>query len=107
LESYKQLIREGKELTPVFSNCSGKHSGMLATSVHMKEDIATYREIEHPHQQRILKEIEEVCDVPKDEIQLSGCGVPVHRLPLYNAALGFARLAQPLKRFQKREHLLY
>jgi L-asparaginase II len=97
MESYKQLIREGKELTPVFSNCSGKHSGMLATSVHMKEDITTYREIEHPHQQRVLKVIEDVCDFPKEEIQLSvdGCGVPVHMLPLYNAALGFARLAQP------------
>lgn len=97
MESYKQLIREGKELTPVFSNCSGKHSGMLATTVHMKEDTATYREVEHPHQQRILQAIEEVCNFPKEEIQLSvdGCGVPVHRLPLYNTALGFARLAQP------------
>jgi L-asparaginase II len=97
LESYKQLIKEGKELSPVFSNCSGKHSGMLATAVHMGEDVELYREIEHPVQQRILTVIEEVCKVPKSEIQLSvdGCGVPVHRLPLYNAALGFALLASP------------
>ncbi|WP_456276738.1 asparaginase [Bacillus sp. AK128] len=97
MESYKQLIKEGKELTPVFSNCSGKHSGMLATAVHMREDIYSYREVEHPVQQRILDAIEEVCQIPKDQIQLSvdGCGVPVHRLPLYNAALGFALLASP------------
>jgi L-asparaginase II len=97
IESYKQLVREGKELTPVFSNCSGKHSGMLATAVHMNEDIASYREVNHPVQQRILNAIEEVCGFPKENIQLSvdGCGVPVHRLPLYNAALGFARLANP------------
>jgi L-asparaginase II len=97
IESYKQLIKEGKELTPVFSNCSGKHSGMLATAVHMGENVDLYREVEHPVQQRILDVIEEVCKVPKEKIQLSvdGCGVPVHRLPLYNAALGFALLANP------------
>jgi L-asparaginase II len=97
MESYKQLIREGKDLTPVFSNCSGKHSGMLASAVHMNEDIQTYREINHPLQQRILDVIEDVCSFPKEQIQISvdGCGVPVHQLPLRNAALGFARLAKP------------
>ncbi|MDN3016382.1 asparaginase [Paenibacillus sp. BSR1-1] len=97
-ESYKQLIREGKELTPVFSNCSGKHSSMLATAVHMKEDIGGYREIHHPVQQRILDVIEDICEVPKNDIKLSvdGCGVPVHQLPLNHVALGFARLAKPV-----------
>jgi L-asparaginase II len=103
IESYKQLIREGKELTPVFSNCSGKHSGMLATAVHMNEDITSYREVNHLVQQRILDVIEDVCSFPKDKVQLSvdGCGVPVHRLPLYNAAVGFARLAKPAETVSK------
>jgi L-asparaginase II len=97
MESYKQLIREGKDLTPVFSNCSGKHSGMLASAVHMNENVDLYREIDHPLQQRILDVIEDVCSFPKEQIQISvdGCGVPVHGLPLRNAALGFARLAKP------------
>lgn len=97
LESYKELLRNGKDVTPVFSNCSGKHAGMLAAAIHMKEDIATYREVEHPHQQRILEAIETICGFPKEKIKLSvdGCGVPVHRLPLYNVALGYARLASP------------
>lgn len=97
MESYKQLIREGKELTPVFSNCSGKHSGMLATAVHMKEAVSTYREITHPVQQRILEAIEDICKMAKDQIQLSvdGCGVPVHQLPLNHVAIGFAKLAKP------------
>jgi L-asparaginase II len=97
IESYKALIKAGKELTPSFSNCSGKHSGMLTAAVHMHEDVASYREIEHPHQQRILSAIEDICEFPKDSIEISvdGCGVPVHRLPLKNTALGFARLAQP------------
>lgn len=97
IESYKQLIRDGKDLTPVFSNCSGKHSGMLAIAAYMNEDVSSYREIHHPLQQRILEVIEDICSFPKEEIQLSvdGCGVPVHQMPLAHAALGFARLAKP------------
>ncbi|MDO3410877.1 asparaginase [Saccharibacillus sp. CPCC 101409] len=95
--SYRELIREGRELTPVFSNCSGKHSGMLLTAVHLHEDTRTYREIDHPHQQRILSVVSDICGLPAERIGIGvdGCGVPVHRLPLYNAALGFARLAKP------------
>jgi L-asparaginase II len=95
--SYIELIKAGKELTPVYSNCSGKHSGMLVTAEHMNEDIHTYPDIDHPVQKRILKVIAEVCDIAQDDIGLSvdGCGLPVHQLPLCNTALGFARLAQP------------
>ncbi|GGH84317.1 L-asparaginase II [Pullulanibacillus pueri] len=94
-EDYKALIRSGGELTPLFSNCSGKHSGMLATSVFMKEDHRVYREIESAEQQRILKVISELCETPIDQIGLSvdGCGVPVHRLPLNKTAYGYAQLA--------------
>lgn len=105
LDSYKALIRAGGELTPVYSNCSGKHSGMLTTVVHMKEDVKSYREISHPHQQRILQAIEDICQYPKEKIEIGvdGCGVPVHRLPLKNTALGYARLANPFK-WEESEH---
>jgi L-asparaginase II len=96
-ESYKTLILAGGELTPVYHNCSGKHSGMLAAVVHMGEEVETYWEVSHPHQQRILQAIEEVCQYAKEKIEIGvdGCGVPVHRLPLMNTALGYARLANP------------
>jgi L-asparaginase II len=97
MDSYHELIKTGGKLSPSFSNCSGKHSGMLTAVVHMQEDVGSYRELSHPHQQRILAAIEDICDTPKESIDISvdGCGVPVHRLPLKNTALGFARLAKP------------
>lgn len=96
-EGYEKHIREGGELTPVFSNCSGKHSGMLTTAVHMGEDPGSYREVEHPVQQRIIEDIADICDYPKEDIAISvdGCGVPVHQLPLNKTAYGYARLAHP------------
>ncbi|MED1952625.1 asparaginase [Brevibacillus centrosporus] len=96
-ESYKQLIREGKPLTPVFSNCSGKHSGMIATATHMGEDVSTYHLPDHPVQQRILDVVEDITGYPKEKIYMGtdGCGVPVHELPLANYAWAFAKLAKP------------
>lgn len=107
IEGYNEMIRNGGELTPVFSNCSGKHSGMLTTVVHLGENVHTYRDINHPHQQRILESIEEVCHFPKEKIEISvdGCGVPVHRLPLFHTAYGYATLANPeiLSTLKKKE----
>lgn len=98
IESYKALIREGKELSPVFSNCSGKHSGMVATAVHMGEDPSDYYRVEHPVQKRIIDAIENVCDFPRYQMKLGvdGCGVPVHQIPLANLGTGFARLTQAM-----------
>lgn len=95
-ESYIKLIKEGKELTPYYSNCSGKHSGMLTGCTHQKMDIDTYRDVGHPYQQQIIDSIAEVTNFDRSSIETSvdGCGVPVHQLPLSHVALGFARLAQ-------------
>lgn len=97
IKNYNELIRAGGELSPKFSNCSGKHAGMLAAVVYKGEDLKTYRELNHPHQQRILNAIEAVCDFKRDKLEISvdGCGVPVHGLPLDRVAIGFSRLANP------------
>lgn len=99
LESYHQLIKEGRSLTPLFSNCSGKHSGMLTGIVMQNMDIHTYREQKHPYQQQILNTIANIANYhhEKIEIAVDGCGVPVHRLPLQRIALLFSRLARPDK----------
>src|SRR5690625_12940 len=95
-ESYEQLIQAGGELTPVFSNCSGKHSGMLAGVVKQKMDVATYREIEHPYQQQILDIISSVGDYERENIAMyvDGCGVPVLRLPLLIFDLLYSRVGR-------------
>lgn len=99
MDSYHKLIKEGGELTPFYSNCSGKHAGMLAGCVTQEMDINTYRVLSHPYQQQIIDFISEVSSYDKEGIATSvdGCGVPVHRLPLTNLALAFSRLALPEK----------
>jgi L-asparaginase II len=96
-ESYHRLIREEKPLTPVYSNCSGKHAGMVATAVHMEEDLATYHLLDHPVQRRILDMVAEMTRYPRNRISIGvdGCSVPAHRLPLFHLAWAYARLAAP------------
>lgn len=70
---------------------------MLATCLIKGYPIDTYLDPLHPLQQEILAILAEVCSYPKDEIAIGmdGCNVPVFALPIYNMALGFARIANP------------
>lgn len=81
----------------ILSDCSGKHSGMLATCLIKGYPLDTYLQPEHPVQREIIAILAEVCDYPADKIALGidGCSVPVFAMPIYNMALGFARFANP------------
>jgi L-asparaginase II len=85
----------GLRLTPVYSNCSGKHAGMLALARHHGWPTEFYTRLEHPVQQRCLAEVSRWTDVPVAEIKtaVDGCGVVCFGLPLRNMALAYARLA--------------
>src|SRR5207249_690219 len=47
----------GLRLTAVYSNCSGKHAGMLALARHHGWPTEFYTRPEHPVQQRCLAEV--------------------------------------------------
>ncbi|MDF2592954.1 MAG: hypothetical protein K0S75_2420 [Clostridia bacterium] len=93
----QELRSKGLKPETVHCNCSGKHSGMLITAKYLNEDLETYYKPEHPVQQRIMKTIAEVCEYDEHKIitAVDGCGVPVHAMPLYKFAQGFARLSTP------------
>lgn len=90
-----QLAREHVKLSPLFSDCSGKHAGMLASCVQKNYDLPNYLAADHPIQKEILHIIAEMCDMKPDNIGIGidGCSAPVHALPIANMATGFARLA--------------
>jgi L-asparaginase II len=94
---YKRLIRNGEAPTPKRNNCSGKHSAMLAYAKMRALPLDTYLEFAHPVQQDILASFAEMCLLPPNQVKLGidGCSAPNFAVPLYNAALAFARLADP------------
>lgn len=95
--SRDELIRAGRAPTPIYSNCSGKHSGMLALARVLGAPLAGYWEAEHPVQREIQRVLAAACgtDLQRLEWGTDGCGVPTYLMPLRELALGFARLADP------------
>jgi L-asparaginase II len=103
-EATADAMRERKETpTPNRNNCSGKHTAMLAF-VHLWQhdspdsaDALPYIDLHHPIQQEILHTFAAMCDVPLEEVEtgIDGCSAPNFAVPLYNAALAYARLCDP------------
>jgi L-asparaginase II len=91
------LLLRGEDPTPNRHNCSGKHTGMLAQAILARQPVDNYLSREHEIQKRILRTFSEMLDlVPEDIIiGIDGCSAPTFAAPLRNAALGFARLADP------------
>ncbi|HEV8265414.1 MAG TPA: asparaginase [Gemmatimonadales bacterium] len=90
----KDYETRGVRLTGVYSNCSGKHAGMLALAKHHGWPTEFYGRIEHPVQQRCLAEVSRWTGVPVEQIGVAvdGCGVACFALPLSKMAFGYARL---------------
>jgi L-asparaginase II len=89
-----QVIREGITMTSRWSNCSGKHAGMIALALHHGWPIAGYQEAAHPVQQRILAEVERWTGLPASRLALApdGCTVVCFGLPISAMAVAYARL---------------
>ena len=104
VEAYKRLIKLDEAPTPIRNNCSGKHSAMLAHAKMRGSPLDTYLNPDHPIQQDILASFAEMCLLPLNQIQLGidGCSAPNFAVPLYNAALAFARLCDPGEVSEKR-----
>lgn len=96
-EAAHELIRNNQKPTEVYSNCSGKHSGMLSLAQHMGWDVSNYLDVDHPVQQTMRQTIAKFANMASEDIEIGidGCGVPVFGLSVYNMALAWARLAQP------------
>jgi len=102
----KDYETRGVRLTAVYSNCSGKHTGMLALAKHHGWPTEFYARIEHPVQQRCLAAISEYTDVATKEVGVAvdGCGVACFALPIRNMALAYARLGNAEVGTRNAEH---
>ena len=87
------MIRAGGQRTRVAMNCSGKHAGMLATSVVNGWPIESYRDPDHPTQRAILSTIDDLADERASHLAVDGCGAPLFAISLSGLARAFGRIA--------------
>jgi L-asparaginase II len=94
MEDRATLIKSGQSPRAIHNNCSGKHAGMLALAKYMGAPLANYVSMNHPVQQAIARTLDLYCDASTAHAPwgVDGCSVPTWAMPLYNMALGFARL---------------
>ncbi len=91
------LIRSGMAFSALHNNCSGKHTGFLATAVHRGEPTAGYIQPDHSVQRRVTAALAEMCDFDATcaPTGIDGCGIPVIGMSLTALARGLARMAAP------------
>lgn len=81
--------------TPVCSNCSGKHAGMIAAAKALEADIGSYHLPDHPLQERIRRNVDDICGLEPGESKwgLDGCNLPAPAFPLNCLARMYASFA--------------
>lgn len=95
--STEALYRAGNHVSRLHDNCSGKHTGFLATALHLGEPLTGYHHAHHPVQKRIETTLSEMArtDVTTLPHGIDGCGIPVIAMPLEKMAAALARMADP------------
>ncbi len=90
----EEAMRAGVILTPRWSNCSGKHAGMLALTRHHGWAVEGYASVGHPTQQRILAEVLRWTGLPHEGMRLGvdGCRAVCFALTLRAMATAYAKL---------------
>ena len=84
------VLRAGGDRAAITMNCSGKHSGMVATCViNGWPHDRSYLDPEHPLQQRITATIAELAGETPSHIGVDGCGAPAHVLSVIGLARAF------------------
>jgi L-asparaginase II len=95
----ERMQARGEAPTPNRHNCSGKHSGMLTSAQFHHWPLEDYVNPAHPLQKNILASFAEMCSLSPEQVSvgIDGCSAPNFAVPLYNAALAYARLSNPVE----------
>lgn len=91
--SAHSAIRDGMVKTSLQMNCSGKHSGMLATCVTNGWPVDSYLDVDHPLQRAVTSAITELSGAEPAAIGVDGCGAPAHVVSLTGLAVAMRAIA--------------
>ena len=90
-----EAVKGPLERLPINFDCSGKHAGMLSACRARGWPLASYRDAEHPLQQRVLTAVLDATGLDHVRVGVDGCGVPVHGFSLTAMARIYSTLLDP------------
>ncbi|KAJ5473137.1 hypothetical protein N7475_002703 [Penicillium sp. IBT 31633x] len=81
--------------TPVCSNCSGKHVGMIGGAKMLAGDATDYHLSTHPLQLHVKRVVDEICGLGQGDSVwgIDGCNLPAPAFPLHYLARMYATFA--------------
>ncbi len=85
-------ISKGLKPSRIFSDCSGKHLGMLAVCKYKNYSLDNYLSIDHPIQKDISKILSIIYATDDIKIGIDGCGAPVFAVPFESMAKSYQTL---------------
>ncbi|WP_442808315.1 asparaginase [Trinickia soli] len=99
-EVHRAWIKRDFTPTPVCSNCSGKHAGMLAAALAMGEPTRGYECPDHRLQRHVKSTLTELVDLSESEIAwgTDGCNLPTPSFALDHLARLFVKLAAAMEK---------
>ncbi|MBK9749687.1 MAG: asparaginase [Chloroflexi bacterium] len=94
-----ELIQNKGQLSPLHSDCSGEHIGLISLCKSIDLEYTNYTHLDHPVQEIIRNTLTLFSDYDHSiaETAVDGCNLPTYQVPLYNMALMMARLCPPVE----------
>lgn len=88
-----ELFKSGNDISALHNNCSGKHTGMLASCLSLGYELKGYVKTNHPIQVLIKDIIEDFCSekINDSDIAIDGCSIPTYFISMNSLGLGMAR----------------
>jgi len=86
------VVAGGGRPRRIYTNCSGKHAGMLAACVAQGWDLKSYLDPDHPLQRRVAEVVSRLSDESPTAVGVDGCGAPLFAIPLESLARAFGRV---------------
>lgn len=95
VEARDRLIATGSPRSPIYNNCSGKHTGMLCLALSEGWRVEGYHHYDHPVQRLMHRTVAEMAGLDESAVgsAIDGCNVPVWAMPLAAMARSYARFA--------------
>ena len=101
-----RLIRAHEAPCQLHNNCSGKHSGFLTVTQHLKAG-PEYIELDHPLQRAIKSATEEVTGEASAGYGIDGCSAPNFAMSITGLARGMAAFAKARDTGSLRERAMH
>lgn len=104
-EDKNELIKKDAQPEDIHNNCSGKHAGFLALCKYYGFDLEDYLLPSHPIHQMIRDVTAEMHGYPAEKMVTAkdGCSAPIFSLPVYNQAVAYKNLCNPVQFDAKRQ----